>query len=425
MIKKLPLFLIAIASFGKAQTKPTLIIKDVSIIPMTENKVIAKKSIAITNGIITDINDFSKLVKDKNTQVIDGTNQFVMPSLTEMHSHLTEKERLDTIFTSYIAAGVTRIRVMFSEEPILKIKDVIATKALKPKIYYPFLLTKELGISSQNQFDSLFIKIKADNYDFVKLYSLQIRSNFSDTIFDRIMLSANKYNVIVCGHYPNNVRLSKVLASGFKSIEHLGGYISVPEEKMELAIELTKKYKVYNCPTLDWDVIGYDLPYPDGYAKRLIYDIAPKHYITQWDKAMQQTTVKLGAEKIMKDRLEYMPTFTKKQVILKRLNDSGSLLLLGGEAGNLYQLEGFNLYEEMINWQNAGISNYDILKATTLNAATFFNEQSKWGTLEIGKEAHLIMLSLNPLLDIKNIKSLTKIIINDTVYSKKKLLEKI
>ena len=408
-----------------SQTNPTLIIKDINVISMTDHQSIIKKSIAISKGIIFGINDFGKLPKDKNTVIIDGTNQYIMPSLTEMHSHLPEKEKIDTILTSYIASGVTHVRVMFSQEPPILMREIISKKEIKPKIYYPFLLTKDLAVSSQIQMDSLFLDIKKNNYDFVKMYSMQWRADFNDTIFDRIMFSARKNNVIVCGHYPNKIKLDRVLTSGFKSIEHLGGYANLPEDKIALAIELTKKNEVYNCPTLDWDVMSYDLPFPNEYSKRLIYHIAPKHYIEKWDNAMQVVISENGAEKLQKGKEEYLPTYQKKMSILKRLNDSGNLLLLGGEAGNLYQLEGFNMYEEMVNWSKAGISNIDILKAATINPAMFFNEESKWGTIEVGKEADLLILLENPLSNIENMKTLSKIIMGGKIYDKLELLKKI
>ncbi len=409
--------------FGQAF--PEIIIKDVNIIPVTKDTVLLKKSVAILNGKIVDINEFQKLKKNSKTKIINGADQFLMPGLTEMHIHLPDPEKLDTFLTTMVAAGVTHVRVMFSPSPIAEQRKLIATKTIKPRVYYPYLLTKNNPARSEKQMDSLFSKIIEDKYDFAKLYDFQYRTDFNDTVFDRLMSAANKNNVIVCGHYPANVRLSKVLNSGFKSIEHLGGYTSIPEDKIELAMELTKKNGVYNCPTLDWDVMSYDLPFPDGYHKRLIMDNAPKHYIDTWNSGLEDVFKRVGKEKIASDKNAYMPTFDKKLRLLKRLNETGNLLILGGENGNLFQLEGFNMFEEMVIWSKAGISNFDILKASVYNPAKFFNEEQVRGTVEKGKEASLIILNKNPLLNIENIKTIHTTIINGNIFYKADLLKQI
>jgi hypothetical protein len=52
------------------------------------------------------------------------------------------------------------------------------------------------------------------------------------------------------------ISMEKVAKSNFKSIEHLAGYIWLQEEELENAMKLTKENNIYNCPTLDWDVMA-------------------------------------------------------------------------------------------------------------------------------------------------------------------------
>ncbi len=406
-----------------SQLIPDIIIKDVNIIPLTKDTIILKKSVAIFNGKVLEINDFKKIKKNEQTKVVDGTNKYVMPGLTEMHIHLPNALKMDTFLSNLVAAGVTHVRAMYSDSPILEQRKLIESKTIKPKVYYPYLLTKNTSVRTEKQIDSLFTIVKRDKLDFVKLYSIQHRTDFNDTIFDRIMASADKKGLIVCGHYPSKISLDKVLRSGFKSIEHLAGYVDLPDNRVEKAMDLTKQYNVFNCPTLDWDVMAYDLPFPNDYHNRLIMANAPKHYIDSWDTSLASTIKSIGTEKIEKDKAAYLPTFEKKKRLLKLLNKNNTLLILGGESENIYQLEGFNMYEEMAHWQSAGISNFEILKAATINPAKFFNEDKTRGTIEPGKDANLVLLSENPLSDIKNIKTIYTTIMNGKVYLKSELLK--
>lgn len=400
---------------------PDLIIKDVNIISMVDHTIQNKKSVAVTNGIISDINDFKKIKKGKNTQVINGKNKFMMPGLAEMHSHLPAPEKIDTYLIANVAAGVTRLRAMNSEAPVLDMKELISRKSISPHIYYPLIVTEESLSKAQYVLDKTVKNAKSDGYDFIKLFGI-----YSEQMFDWLIASANANNIIVCGHYPKMVYLNKVITSGFKSIEHLGGYSKIKDStELDAIIRLTKQMGTYNCPTLDWDYVAADLMLFEDYKKRLVFDNAPQHLIDGWNKELENYISKEGKDKLTKGKESYLPTFNYKMKILKKLNDNGNLLLLGSDPGGLYQMHGFNLYEEMVHWSNAGISNYDILRAGTVNPAKFFGEENQWGTIEVGKAADFLLLDKNPLEDIRNMKTTEMTIIGGKVHSKKDLLNKI
>jgi len=422
MHKILYLFLLFFTSIPAfTQTFPDIIVKDVNIIPISENKIINKKSIAVTSGLITEINDFKKIKKGKNTKVINGKNKFMMPGLAEMHSHLPAPEKIDTYLIANVAAGVTRIRAMNSEAPVLDMKNLISTKPIAPHIYYPFIVTEEALSKAKYVLDKTVKNLKSEGYDFIKLFSI-----YSEEMFDWLMEAANANNIIVCGHYPRMVSPDKVIASNFKSIEHLGGYSKIKNNiQLDSLIQLTNKYNVYNCPTLDWDYVAADLMLFDDYKKRLIFDNVPEHFITEWNKQLETYINKEGKDQILKGKEGYLPTFQYKLQILKKLNDGGCLLLLGSDPGGSFQMHGFNMYEEMTHWSDAGIGNYDILKAATINPAKFFNEETQWGTIEVGKTADLILLDKNPLDDIRYIKTVELTLVKGKVFWKKELLEKI
>lgn len=416
---------LTITSKMYSQLMVDYIIKDINIIPITKDTVIEKQSVAIFNGKIIAINSFKQIKKNKDTPIIDGTGKYLMPGLAEMHLHLPASQKIDTFLNTVVASGVTHLRIMHCDEPLNPYRKLIEKKTVKPHIYYPYELTQSTNIKTLNQFDSLFSIVKREKYDFIKQYSINWREDFTEAIFDNIMNAANRNDLIVCGHNPTKVSFDKVLKSGFKSIEHLGGYVDLKEDKLNNAIEYTKKYNTYNCPTLDFDVMAYDLPFPDDYNKRLVLFNAPKHIADSWNANLSEVIKRNGTEKIAKDKEAYMPTYNKKLSILKKLTDSGCNVILGGENENLFQLEGFNMYEEMINWSKAGISNYTILKASTLTPANFFNEEKTRGTIEVGKDADLIILEMNPLKEISNIKTIESTIIKGKIYHKKDLLSKI
>lgn len=416
------LLCLTISANALSQELNKLIIKDINLLTMTNSNIVNKKSVLIENGIITKIDDYKKLKKDKSIQIIDGKGKYLMPGLAEMHSHLPVENKVDTLLIENVASGVTHLRIMNTKTSQLKLKKRIenSPNIITPKLHFSHIIRRDIKYT-ETQFDSLMTEIKNNKLTFIKLFSVA-----SEEVFDNLMKSANKNFVTVCGHYPSGIAMNKVLNSGYKSIEHLGGYEEITDEKLLLsAIMITKEKGLFNCPTLDWDIMAYDLQYPSEYKYRLIYYNAPKKYLTKWEIEYNKAIAKEGVEKVILSKEKYLPIFARKQKILKKLSENNCLLLLGSDAGNNFQMNGFNMYEEMLNWSKAGIDNLTILKSATITPAIFFNEDKIWGTIEIGKLADLIILEKNPLEDITNIKTVEMTLIDGKVYIKKELLNKL
>ena len=260
----------------------SLIIKNINIIAMTSNSVSQKQSVLIMNNKITQIGDFNKLPLNDSTIIIEGSNKYLMPALSDMHVHLPKKNKLNHFYKMNVAAGVTHIRVMNSSNPQVILKQQIESlkNSNTPTLHFSQLIRRDLQKYSEKQFDSLMLELKNNDLEFIKLFSL------SDEItFENLMKSANKNNVTVCGHYPKYAQfgqwkyidIEKVLSSKYKSIEHLGGYDQLKTEKeLEEAIQLTKENRTYNCPTIDWAIMAYDIQYPNDYKKGLTYRSLPK-----------------------------------------------------------------------------------------------------------------------------------------------------
>lgn len=408
-----------------------LIIKNINILPMTENVVLYNQSVWIKNGKIESIGAFKKLPKHKNTKIINGKGKYLMPGLVDMHVHLPEENKVEKLLFSNIAAGVTRIRVMNSQVDQLDLREKLNSKKglISPTIHYSHFVRRNERFS-ESQTDSLVQEVKSKGINFIKLLSLS-----DEETFDNLSKAANEHQVIFGGHYPvyrkdekaMAMDIEKVIKSNFKSIEHLAGYIWLQsEEEIEKAIQLTKEYSVFNCPTLDWDVMAYDLQYPEKYKNRLTYQFLPEEMTKDWkDEYLSKIEAKGGSQKAIEAKEKHQPTFDLKKKILKALYENDCLLLIGGDAGSAFQVDGFNVYEEMMHWKNIGIDNYTILKSATITPSQFFQEENIWGTIEEGKIAEMIILTKNPLENIENITTIEMTIVQDEIYNNPKLINQL
>ena len=63
----------------------------------------------------------------------------------------------------------------------------------------------------------------------------------------------------------------------------------------------------------------------------------------------------------------------------------------------------------MSNWQY-GMSNWQIITASTINGAKVLDKENEFGTISIGKKANMILLNANPIDNIENITKINTII---------------
>jgi imidazolonepropionase-like amidohydrolase len=108
------------------------------------------------------------------------------------------------------------------------------------------------------------------------------------------------------------------------------------------------------------------------------------------------------------------PRFEKALAVagrnLKRLVDAGVRYGFGTDTGPPARFPGYFEHVEMQLMSEAGLTPSQIIQAATKNSAEFLGAKDL-GTLETGKWADLIVLSRNPLTDIRNTRSIETVMI--------------
>jgi imidazolonepropionase-like amidohydrolase/ABC-type multidrug transport system permease subunit len=86
---------------------------------------------------------------------------------------------------------------------------------------------------------------------------------------------------------------------------------------------------------------------------------------------------------------------------LLRAYRHGVVLIAGSGAGNVLVFHGPSVQHELQLWVDAGIPVQVALQAATLNAAKALRADARFGSIAKGKEATMLVVDGNPLLDIK------------------------
>lgn len=107
---------------------------------------------------------------------------------------------------------------------------------------------------------------------------------------------------------------------------------------------------------------------------------------------------------------------------VKRLHDYGIPLAVGVDPGNFGLLHGASVHRELELLAEAGIPAADIIVAATRNAARIAGKDGEVGTLEPGKIADLIVLSRDPLADIRNVAAIEQVMKGGAQFPEAQLL---
>jgi len=100
---------------------------------------------------------------------------------------------------------------------------------------------------------------------------------------------------------------------------------------------------------------------------------------------------------------------------LASLHRAGVPVALGTDASTPFNFPGYSAHVEMELMTRAGLSNADVLRIATVNGATFLGIEDEVGTLGPGKVANLLVLERNPLEDMRNTRSIDRVILKGRV----------
>src|SRR5262249_33267739 len=375
---------------------------------------------------------------------IDGTGQYLIPGLWDMHVHSAFGDWFpggrDIILPLFIANGVTGVRDMGGDAPVLLEwrKQIAAGKITGPrmiisgamldgylsdgKLRFPSSVAVTTPASAIAAVDWL----KTQGVDFIKVQSV-----ISHDAYLAAAAEAHKQGLPIVGHVPDKVRIQEVVEAGQKSIEHLMGIFegcSSEEEKFikgegslklllttqdqqrcDSLAKLLAKSQTWQVPTLAWQRGGTFLDQRD-----LKHDPLDKYVPAYWrDVTWKRFTDEMMPD-LMRDplplRQEY---FDQNLKIVGTMHRAGVKFLAGTDsAPGVYIIPGFSLHDELSNFVEAGFPPMEALQTATSNPAEFFEIESTSGSIEAGKRADLVLLSANPLDDIHNTQKISAVIVN-------------
>jgi imidazolonepropionase-like amidohydrolase len=101
---------------------------------------------------------------------------------------------------------------------------------------------------------------------------------------------------------------------------------------------------------------------------------------------------------------------------VRRVHAAGGVIATATDAGNPLTLHGPSIFDEMEAMQAAGLSPADVVVMSTRNGARAMKRETDFGTLEAGKLADLLVLTEDPLADVRAFRSRTHVMRGGKLY---------
>jgi len=401
--------LVLLTSLGMAQSNlvpSTAVITHVTVINPGTSSIRKDQTVVIAGDHIVAVTEAAKYQPAKNVRVIDGTGQYLIPGLWDMHVHAAFGDWFpggrQIILPLFIANGVTGVRDMGGDVPVLMQwrKEIATNQIIGPRMvisgpmldgYLPdgkLRFPSSVPVTTTESAVAAVDSLKNQGVDFIKVQSVISRDAYLAAASE-----AHKQGLPIVGHVPDKVRLKEVVEAGQKSIEHLMGIFegcSTEEDKFikgqgnlklllttqdqprcDVLIKLLVQNQTWQVPTLAWQRGGTFLDQRD-----LKHQPLDKYVPAYW----RDVTWKRFSDQMMPDllrdplslRREY---FADNLKMVGAMHHAGVPFMAGTDAApGVYIMPGFSLHDELANLVEAGFTPMEALQAATSNPAKFLGD---------------------------------------------------
>ena len=418
-------------------------IVNVNVVDVRAGTILPGRTVVVENGRIR----FSGTAARR----IDGRGLYLMPALWDMHTHVFAVSPLLDL-PLYVAYGVTNVRDMQGcptpDDPFVACPEdkrrwtaeAVAGQRIGPRIVAttswmaagPGMVKRLKNVPPY--FDTAtpeqarqFVRHFAGKVEAIKVYDRLPRDSYFALVDE-----ARRLKMDVVGHRPYAVSAVEAAAHQ-KSIEHARFILheSYPgrvelrktgredrarilaEHDPRLAEEIFAAMRQHGT----WYVPTHLTRWADAYADdarvrqdpllRYLHPLMKRQWLEDIDETVAEDPSPAGREM-------YRRFYAKGLELTGAAHRAGVKVL----AGTDYIAAGADLHRELQQLAMAGLAPADVLRAATLHPAEYFGLQSQYGTVEEGKVADLLLLTANPLQDVRNTQRIHAVVFNGTLYDR-------
>ena len=450
----------------------SLAVTNVTVIDPESRRVLPAHSVYIRGDRIVAVRPSAGPQGYAAERTIDGTGQYLIPGLMDMHVHLFLPQPAPATLNLLLANGVTGIREMSGdcwalagatkgcigeyralqnalrsgETPGPDIVAIAGTMVMGPaNVKLPDGVPPIVVPGTPDQGRELARHLHGRGVDIVKTHD-----SVPHNVFVALIEEARRLGLEVSGHVPFGAGSLGAATLGYRSIEHArdllydcsrygaefrrtnGDFVerkpgsarppnlvrlarTVDEYDPALCASFLAQLSatgVYHTPThvtREMEARAGDAAYRSDPARR--YILAPR--AADWEKDLTSTAA-LPAEE-----MRQLGRFYRHGLLITGLaHRAGLPIMAGTDANDTMIVPGFSLHRELGLLREAGLSPMDVLRAATSVPAAYLRKSDRYGGIAAGKEADLVLLGADPLKDVANMRQVRAVVANGRLYDR-------
>jgi imidazolonepropionase-like amidohydrolase len=415
----------ALVDLARAATpaKPTktLALVGGTLIDGTGRPAIQDATVLINQGRIAAAGQRSKIKIPKAAVILDTHGKTILPGLWDMHAHFEQVEWGPV----YLAAGVTTVRDCGNEfEFITTVRDAIAQgRGVGPRILAAGIVdgSGKMSMGVQRVDTPEQARMWVDRYHAAGFQQIKIYSSVKLEQIKAITAEAHRLHMTVTGHVPDSLNAYQVIEAGQDQINHVSyiadimharlaldatgddelnadAAVNVNSPEAQKALSFFKLHHTVIDPTLAiFEFLAATTAKPTSSFEPGVTKVPP-------EMAQQLTDVDAPSERsaVMEK------AFEADLRIVGALHRAGIPVV----AGTDQTVPGYSLHREIELYVQAGFTPMEAIQAATIVPARVMGLDREVGTVERGKRADVIVVSGNPLDDIRNTRKVEYVITN-------------
>lgn len=421
--------------------EPAVVIAGCSVFDPESGKMIPERTIVIRGERIVSVagSDVPVEVPDDAVR-LDGRGRFAIPGLIDAHVHVVHvldyaRVTGDEVLPLYLAAGVTSIRSTGDE--IVAGTLVARFAALHPESSPRVFTCSPLldadppihrdvgnGLTAASQVPETLDEMLRWNVATVKIYA-----GTGPEIGKAIIDEGHRRGLFITAHL-GNYPAQRAVADGIDCLEHIWsvfnyvippdvtnkpghrGRVDFDNPVCKALIEEMARRKTFVDPTLAVFRNMILLPDVPEVVEHPDNALAPQRLRDFWPIYLKRAGCPQGGP--LDDRRREMAKYLE---LTGRLYRAGVPLLAGTDAPEPQVTPGYSLHQELELLVESGLPPAAALRCATLNNATALRQQENLGTISAGKLADLILLTADPLEDIRHTRKIETIVRGGKVVS--------
>jgi hypothetical protein len=131
----------------------------------------------------------------------------------------------------------------------------------------------------------------------------------------------------------------------------------------------------------------------------------------------------LNRFKLMESNAAFDKRDSIRKANLKKMVDGGVTIASGTDAGNIGTMHATSYLEELQAMKSAGLTNWQIIEASTINGAKVLGKEKQFGSISVGKKANLVLLNANPVENLENLRKINLVVNKGVVINPDTLIQ--